>query len=676
MPPFRRWRWRRRQTARTRRPRRFWFRRRRFRRTLQRRRPYRRFWVRKLRKLFRRKKLKYLPIRQWQPKNIKKCHIRGFKCLFWAGPDRDSNNYAQYQQSFTHPHQSGGGGWSLLVFSLQALWEEHQLDRNWWTTGNKNLPLVRYNGCKFKFYREEYNDYAVQYSLCYPMLDGKYTHANATPYNMLLQKHRIIVQSKRTKPYGKPYVKKYFKPPAQLYNKWYFQADFAKTGLLMLTTTAISLNSFYVPITASSNNISIWTLNPKTWKKNGFIHPETTGYKPNANLYLYCIPDIRTTTTKIGDLNFLGRPGPYTVGTSIKNLTNEQRKQYTSNNEHWGNPFHPWVLNNDIKVYKSNVQPSNIFTIDTSGNLTNKDEDISSKSLTLLTEPLIQELRYNPDADTGDNTYVYLYSIERDVKPDFPVPEDPNVKITGFPLHIALWGWLDWQKKLKYLHNIDSSYTLVIRTPYTEPKVEYIIPIDKNFLEGKGPYGLPHDELNYYSLNSWWPKVAHQMVTTNNICRSGPGTCKYEKVRAIQAHCSYDFRFRWGGCPAPMVDLTDPALQTKYPLPGQLIQRLQVQDPTFKPELEIHDFDERQQTITKKCIERLRSFTDTEQTIPSITGITNPPTKTTRQKIQEEIQKSSPEKEDETIQQQLFNIRYNQHRIKRALLRLMEQNIE
>lgn len=670
MPPFRRWYWGRRQTNRSRRPRRFRFRRRRPRRTLYRRYRTRRRWVRKRKFYKSKRKLKYLKINQWQPKVIRKCHITGYKCLFWAGLNRDSNNYAQYQQSYTHPTQPGGGGWSMIVFSLEALWEEHQLDRNWFTVGNKGLPLVRYQGCNFKFFREEYTDYVVQYTLCYPMIDGKFMHANASPYQMLLHKHRIIVPSKRTKPFGKPYIKKRFRPPGQIFNKWYFSADFCKTGLIMLTTTAVSLSSFYISPYSASNNISIHVLNPKTWQNDGWIHPsETTGYQPKDNLYLYCIPP-RQKDTKGKNLTYLGNPGRYTYGTPYADLTSSEQTNYETNKLYWGNPFHPDVLTQSIRVYKSTQQPTAILAS------ANREKDVSTiDNLTLVTEPLILELRYNPDADTGSDTYIYVQSIERPYKKQFPIPEDPNLKITGFPLYLGYWGWLDWQKKLNYIHNVDTSYITVFRSPYTEPKVDYAIPIDQNFLQGKGPYGIPHEDLNSYSLTSWWPKIAHQMVTVNQICNCGPGTAKYEKTKSLQAHCHYKFRFKWGGCPAPMVDLTNPCLQPKYSVPSTIVQRLQVQDPKLPPELELHDFDERHETITQKAIERLKSYT-TEQTLSTITGHGNPPTKTKRQRLQEEIEASQEEKEEPTIQLQLNKLQRHQQQLKRALLKLMSENIE
>nr|UGV38788.1 MAG: ORF1 [TTV-like mini virus] len=673
MPPYRRYRryfWRRRQPNRYLQRRPVWNRRRRFRRTFQTRWRRRRFRVRKFYKRHIKKKLKKLRLYQWQPKTIKKCKIKGYKCLFWAGPDRDSNNYAQYQETYTNPHQPGGGGWSYLIFTLDALYEEHLKCRNWWTTSNKGLPLTRYLGATFHFFRNEYTDYMVHYSLCYPMLDAPLVHANSSPYILMTTNKRFLVPSMRHKPRGKPYVKKRFHPPDILKNKWYFQADMCRSGLLLLTTAACSLSNFYIPPWGSSNCISIKTLNPKTFQKNGFINPpETTGFAPKTSTYLWAA-NTRETTIKLKHLSFLGRPGPYTLGTPLNNTATNT---YFSNKQNWGNPFHPDVLNMNIPLFKSTQQPAAAVTED----LTKREKPISELNTTFVpvTEPLVLELRYNPDRDTGKDNYVYLQSIERDTL-NFDIPADKDIQITGLPLHIAMWGWLDWQKKLAKYHQIDTSYSLVIRTPVTEPKVDYIIPVDQNFLDGKGPYGIPHSELNTYTLTSWWPKVAHQLVTNNNICHSGPATCKYEKVKAIQAHCKYSFYFKWGGCPAPMVDLTNPCSQPKYPLPDPIVQRLQIQNPETPPQLELHDFDQRQEQITKRCIERIQQYTTTEQSLSTITGPTIPPTKTTRQEIQEEIETPEEKNEKETLLLQLKQQHHQQQLLKRAIRQLMKANIE
>jgi len=499
------------------------------------------------------------------------------------------------------------------------------------------------------------------------MLDAPLVHANSCPYNTLLTKHRFIVPSLQHKPTGKRYIKKKFRPPSQLTNKWYFQTDICNTGLLLLTTTAVNLDHFFLGPKSINNNITIWSLNPIIFENNGFQQIPTTGYAPKNNYYLYA-NTTRKETPNIGDLSFLGKPGPYTIGEPFSKDT----KNYISQDRYWGNPFHPHVLNKDIQVYTSNVQPSNILT-ENNKNKPITDSDIISK-LTLVTDPLVVLLRYNPDRDTGENNTVYLINNTRNTN-KFEPPDDENITIHGFPLHIALWGWLDWQKKLAYLNNIDKSYVLTFITKFTDTlKTTKVIPIDHSFLEGRGPYNLPQDQLNQHTLTTWYPKCAHQLVTINDICTSGPATPKYDKN--IEAHCSYDFKFKWGGCPAPMTNLTNPCSQTKYPVPNTILQGLQGQNPSTLPQTELHDFDERHEQITKKCLKRIAEYTESEQTLLHLTGPSQPETATKRQKIQENLQTPQEKKETETLQQQLQCLRNQQHQLKRAILQLMRPNIE
>lgn len=125
-----------------------------------------------------------------------------------------------------------------------------------------------------------------------------------------------------------------------------------------------------------------------------------------------------------------------------------------------------------------------------------------------------------------------------------------------------------------------------------------------------------------------------------------------------------------------MTNLTNPCLQPKFPVPDTMLQRLQRQNPAYPPELQLHDFDERQETITKKCLKRIQEFTPIEQTMLSITGPTDPPTKTKRQRIQEALQTSDSEEEKENIQQQLHKQRMQQKQLKRIILKLMNKKLE
>lgn len=591
---------------------------------------------------------------------------------------RVNNNYAQYIETYVHPRQPGGGGWSYMVFSLASLWEDHQKDRNWWTAGNQGLPLVRYLGCNFKFFRDQYTDYVVNYCICPPMLDAPLVHANSSPYNMLLLKHRFIVPSFRYKPYGKRYIRKRFHPPSQFKNKWYFQSDLCNQGLLLLTTTSIDLDSFYIGHKSINNNTSIFTLDYKVFSNSKMEKiTNTQPYKPNPDYYMWAnaTQELRP---KFKHLSFLGRPGPKTIGIPLEKLGSNwtEAQQKLKDISNWGNPFHPQILNIDTEVYLTNIQWTAI-----TNDMWDKymDSDEMKTKFTQKTEPLFQELRYNPDRDTGDKTTIYLVSNTTENR--FNIPGDTDETISGFPLYLGLWSWIDWQKKLAKIHNIDSTYICCFQTPFTEPKMNPIttpiIPIDPGFLQGKGPYNLDETDQNQWTKDNWFPKVAFQLVAIDNICQSGPAVAKFTNSQSIQAHCQYKFKFKWGGCPAPMVNLTNPCLQNKYPVPNQLIQRLQAQNPALPPEIELHDFDQRHSTITQKCIKRIQDYTELEQTLSCITGTTDPQLYTEGQKIQKEIDTSDSEEEKTQTQQlQLLRLRNKQKQLRRAILRLTQQKLE
>lgn len=674
MPPYNYWR-RQNYYQRWRPQRRRRFRRRRPRRFIQRR-FRRRRWVRRKRRTYKlKRKLKYLKLKEWQPKTIRKCHIKGYKTLFQAGPNRDSNNYAQYQDTILGKHLPGGGGWSLLVFSLDALWEEHQKVRNWWTTSNKGLPLVRYTGCTFKFFRDYTVDYAVSYDLCYPMVDSELKHANSAPYITLMAKRRFLVPSLKHNPRGKRYVKKRFHPPAQFKNKWYFQSDICKTGFIMLTTVAVDLNYFTCPPWSISDNITIHCLNPLIFKHKAFAMHTTQGYIPQTPSSYYCLYGTEH-APKVEDLHYLGGIGDLTLGKSLKE-SGGNVNQYTTQEKWWGNIFHPEVLALEIPVFKSTAQVTQIISETNKNTAINMQgtTTVGTFSLTRVEVEFIHELRYNPHRDTGEKNKIYITSIETEGN-GFNPPTDEKLQINGFPLWLGLWGWVDWQKKAHWVSHIDSSYIVVIESEFTEPKLTHFVPIDEGFLQGLGPYNIPKEDLTLYTKTTWYPKIANQLVTLNNICHCGPGTAKYKDLKQIQAHCWYDFRLKWGGCPAPSVDLTNPCSQPKYTVPDYLVQRLQNQNPNTAPETEIHDFDERRETITETCLKRIRDYTPTEQTLFTITGATDPPTSTKRQKIQKELE-ASPQKERETsLLKQLQQQHQQQHLLRRAILQLMQPNIE
>nr|ALN98251.1 ORF1 [Gorilla anellovirus] len=660
-----RWRrnWRRRLNPYTRRRLRLW----RFRNPIRQRRRHRR--------RVRKRKLKYLTLRQWQPKTIRNCKIKGLICLFQAGHERFSNNWGQYQASYVPEHWPGGGGWSLLVFSLGALYQEFQLLRNWWTTSNRGLPLVRYLGCSFKFYQSEHTDYVATYTTCYPMTDTKYMHANAQPSRMLMSYQKVIVPCKKTNPKRKGYIKKYIKPPKQMLNKWFFQKGMCNTGLVLLTTTACSLDQYYLSNNNISNNITLCSLNTTPFTHKAFQQDITTKpFTPKPSFYLIGSKNGEQ-KLKYKDLIILGNTHDYTDGHTFSEVIGRTTGKFTSQDvtkymkkENWGNPFYSEFLKESQRVWITNTDPLKDF---------NRELTSEVQNITELSNPIVVKCRYNPNKDTGEGNIAYFLKNTKEEN-GWRAPTGEDLYIDGFPLWILLFGWADWQKKLAIQQQIDINYMLVVQTPFISPPLPYYVFLDNNFIDGLGPHGqqrTPSDSAH------WYPKFLYQQSTVNAICISGPGSPKGEGVKSIQAKMEYTFRFKWGGCPAPMENITDPCQQSIFPVPDKINQRLQIQSPELCPTTNLYSWDERRQTITKTAAKRLK--TDSELTKFMLTDGTttsrptmDPPTTPfpKEEKIIQEILENSSEEETETPLSQQLQHHRNQHRkLKFRLLQLIYQ---
>lgn len=668
MPPYRTY-WQRNYWQRRRR-RRNWFSRRRAGRPFQR----RRYQRRRKRRPYKVKKRKYklkktkLILRQFQPQTINRCKIVGYKCLFQGSPDRSSKNYIQYIYSIVPPFWPGGGGWSLLVFSLESLFEDYNHLQNIWTRSNAGLPLVRYLGSRFKFYQSADTDYVVSYDRCWPMVDTQHTHADSCPSRMIQKRHKIVIPSIKTRRRRKPYKTKFIKPPTQMQNKWYFQRDICKIPLLMLTSTAVDLRYPFCAPEAKSNCITIRCLSTFLFQNPDFAHyPQTTGYWPkkgnnNEKLYLYASPQRKAQfkNEDIKNLIPLLNTKNYQPGTPIGNT------EYTDNEKHWGNPFY-YAYINDTKtdptyyLYLSKDHPSTIKT---------QNYNPANLTFTEVTGPTIYDVRYNPEKDTGAKNKVYLVSngSTETISP----PENPNYYFDGFPLFILLWSWTDWIKKLKDTPDIDKYQILVIDTDQFDTTLPHYIPIDIDFTEGFDPYTpnkdnpqIPHHPNIYNSLN-WHPKLLFQQQMIEKICRSGPACTRPDYNHYLQAYCKYEFFFKWGGCPKQLQKAYDPCLQSKWSTADNLSTRLEITNPQRPPELELYSFDWEKDYVEQKAIERIQYYTEIDETNISLTGNkSNPPP---LKKVQEKD--TSAEKEEKTLYKQLCQLRQ-----RRLLLELQLQQL-
>ncbi len=140
-----------------------------------------------------RRKKQTITVKQWQPEKINRLNIKGIYPLFLSTHDRLSHNLIQVIDS-TAPHKSpGGGGFSIMQFNLQGLYELFLKSQNWWSKSNCNLPLVRFNGVTLRLYRAEKNDYIVTIQQCYPMCCNDIMYMSTHPAIMLMTKGAIKV---------------------------------------------------------------------------------------------------------------------------------------------------------------------------------------------------------------------------------------------------------------------------------------------------------------------------------------------------------------------------------------------------------------------------------------------------------------------------------------------------
>nr|UGV38202.1 MAG: ORF1 [TTV-like mini virus] len=654
------------------RPRR-WFRRWRPRRT------FRRTTWRRRRRV--RRKLKKITVKQWQPHTIRKLKVKGFMPLFLANHNRIANNLMQYDQSIVPEHLSGGGGFSITKYSLDGLFEQHELLHNWWTTSNDQLPLIRYHGCKFKLYASDDVDYVFAYQNTTPMLATEQMYLSTQPSMLMLNKNKILMPSKRTKQRYRPYRKIFITPPTQLQNRWYFQQDLATQPLLLTLCSAASFDHYYISTDAESTNISFTTLNPTVFHFHNFQRPPSTGYHPKDKYYFWATKNGGD-SPKWSELIYLGetpirQPG-ITIGETTNSGTNKAQT-YFSSWKNWGNIFYHTYINGDQTVWVSQKSPTELlqaggtWTADT--NLNNTAHDI-----TKLSQPLLIRCRYNPMRDKGYNSSIYLVSNLTDTQTGWEKPTDPNLITEGYPLWLLPWGWLDWQKKLSRVQQIGTNYTVVLTSNAVSPQLNYYIPVDKYFLNNSSPY-RQQGNITDEDQRKWYPKADFQTETLTNLCKSGPGTPKLGTKKTVEAKCQYTFYFKVGGNPAQMEHIKNPADQGKWPIPttNNIFQTPSLQSPTQPIEYFLYNFDQKRHELTTTAIQRITK--NWELTKALLTDGTTSKCDTDPQQALQTLQdlqnqETETEEKETSLFEQLRQQQQLQRQLKLRILSLMQQNLE
>lgn len=566
-----------------------------------------------------------------------------------------------YEHSFTGEYYPGGGGFSVTKYSLDGLYEQHQLDRNWWTNSNTNLPLVRYTGCKIKFYQSWEVDYICNYSLTWPMVATQLLYQSCQPSFMMMNKNSIIVPSKITHKLRKGYKTVKFKPPHEMLNRWYFAKDLSKVGLLMLTAAAASLDHYYIATDNLSNNCTFYSLNPYFYMRHDFILYPINGYvlqqtgTIETRLFTTKSPVTETNIANMKPQDQLTYMGNSKIDTEGTNLTNTNKDTYFDNKNLWGNPFNHEVLQVHNHLLITRLSITELKTKFKDNSQLGTDFQIPANS---THEPI----RYAPDRDTGAGNEIYLLSVSRDTGTWDP-PHDEQLIASGYPLWSLLYGFISWQVKLSHIQNIYRSYVLVIKSQFLKPQLPYYIPIDEDFIEGKSAY-IPDTETVqqlHQDQQNWYPCVQYQLKSIEQIVRTGPGIPKLGGRKSVEAKILYKFYFKFGGCPPKMDMVNDPAKQETYPVPGYQPSTYSLQNPSMPQEYYLYQFDETDGILTKRAAKRITSHKKTEKTLFSTTG-----------KMDAQAQETTTDSEEEE-DPTLLKIKLRQLRRQRIQL---EQQIE
>lgn len=666
MPPFQRYRYynyRNRYRKWRRRP----YFRRRFRTTFQRKR--RRPRVRRRRFLYKpKRKLKRLRLVQFQPTHIRKCKIKGILQLFGAGKGRYYNNFTLYKESFVNPQEPGGGGWSIQQMTLGNLYVQNQYLMNWWTVSNKGLNLARYTGAKITLYRQPVVDYIFLYDIEPPYNVTKYYYNSLHPIKLLQYKKKIIVPSFRTQPHNKkPYIRKKINPPKLLENKWYFQQNITNTPLIQFITMSCSLTNMFQATNSLNNNCSIHTLNTNFFQNATFsgIERLPNGYTPKQGTYLYGLQQasVPWNTTPISKVTYLGNPNINDPGDMIGAMTKEEYGW-----AHWGNPFWHQYLDGTMPTFICSVPPSKMI------------EDHKSQTVAQITggatfkhEPMVIELRYNPNHDKGTGNVAFWVPNNIITSSKWEPTNNPDLQIEGFPLWILLWGWADFTTHITSVPHLWQDYTLCIRTKSLDQTYPNIVPLSTNYIHGLPPYTTDEHDITLSDHGHWYPKWRFQEEAINGLLQTGPAACKTENQQSISAHMKYHFYFKWGGNPSSMEKIYDPTAQPTYPIPTLQHENNEIISPATSIANYIYPWDIRHDIITKPAAERIKQCETYEDSVftDGTTTTTSP-----NYNFQEAQKKKTTKKKEQTLLLQLNNIKLLNRQLQHRLRQLAQLNVE
>lgn len=638
--------WRRRRKpwyGRTRFRKRRYFPRRRKRRYYKRRRT-RRTNRRRRRNKVRRKKLQKITIKQWQPESIIKCKVIGFSNLVLGAEGTQFLCWTSQQEDYTQPKAPGGGGFGCELITLDWLYKEWVKHNNIWTKSNRNKDLIRYTGCQFYLFRHPTTDFVFSYSLQAPFELTKLTYPDIQPQNLLLRKHKKIILSLLSKPWGKRYVKVKIKPPKQMSTKWFFQSQFSGYGLVQLQAAAANLRYPSISPKAQNQMVTIYYLDTFIFNTPNWAQAQTEAWQPQGThkwSFKY--------KTKTGTEETISMPP-----TDKGSYTNLYQASISRDKGWW----QPKVLNS-FEVLKDQVKYAN---------------------------RCIYTGRYNPNEDTGQGNAVYLVSL---LQSRWTAPSDDRLVIVGQPLWMCMYGLYSYYQDLLKDKYFNTHYMFVVRCPaiktVTVAKQDFFPIVDWDFIAGQLPW---EEYLSEKIKAAWYPQATFQTTTINAIVESGPFMPRYTNIpeSTWELQYKYKFFFKWGGPQIHDEPIEDPKHQPDYDVPDTLHQAIQIGDPKKQtPTSILHPWDFRRgivtQTALKRMSENLETDTDFQsddsasprkkRKISKVLPITSQKEEDLKKCLQSFYQEETQEETPETLQEFIQQQQHQQHQLKRNILHIL-----
>nr|UGV35515.1 MAG: ORF1 [TTV-like mini virus] len=615
----------------------------------------RRFRVRRRRRRFKRhKKLLKLRLNQWQPKKIRKCTIEGLLCTIQCGRGKVNHNFTLDQELYVNEGEPGGGSWSIMQVTLRVLYEEYLACRNWWTAGNQGLPLTRYLGGYIKLYRSQQTDYIATINTCPPFEVTRDSYFGTQPSRLIMNKYKIIVPKLSRTHFKKPYIKKRIYPPSMFQNKWYFQKDLYNQPLFMITTSCCSLGQVFSREDEINSNITLMSLNTDFFQNPQWSDLPTLGYRPKysgtTNTYLFVSHNGNETVTGYKNLIPLlqtkrltdGKELPQQPTNAFENIGNQKKIK----EEYWGNPFNPKYLHSHRYVY--GPYPT--------------EENYTKTVLTQLHE-LFFSVRYNPFRDKGKGNKIYIKSTSLPQSSYMVLPTNENLLVENLPIWLVLYAWEDWLLKSKPVQHLYQDYQLVIQTDYFYPKRQCYVILDKYFWDAQNDSQHPLTETD---KANWHPKLEMQEYSTEKIATTGPLAPKINFTKNIEAHILYKLFFKWGGCPAPMEQITDPADQEKFPTPSNFIPTIEIQDPETPEQYTLWEWDQRRDMLTGKATKRIKLYQEPTNYFTEY-GAKDPETQTPQV-----ISYEAPEQGEKKEKEYIAELQQLQRDLKQRIHRLLK----